>query len=145
MIWSDEFDTDGATNSSNWDYDIGDGCNIGPGMCGWGNSELQTYTSNSENVNINNGILRITAKSNGGGYTSARLVSRGKKIFKYGRSRFRATVANSQGVGTWPALWLLPESSVYGTWPNSGEIDVMETVSISAKKCSTCTTTSTLT
>jgi len=134
LIWSDEFDVDGAPDSTKWGYDYGNGCDIG--ICGWGNSEEQSYTNDSNNVNINNGILRISAKSNSphSGYTSTRMVSREKQAFKYGRIRFRATLANCQALGTWPALWLLPEEWEYGIWPKSGEIDVMEAVGYETDK-----------
>lgn len=128
MIWSDEFNVDGAPDANNWDYDIGDGC--AQSICGWGNGELQDYTSDPSNVAISGGILRISAKHGGTppSYTSARMVSRGKHFFRYGRIRFRASLANCQAAGTWPALWLLPEEWLYGGWPHSGEIDVMEAV-----------------
>lgn len=119
LVWSDEFDTNGSPSSNNWEYDIGNGCE--QGICGWGNEELQSYTSDSNNVVINNGILRISAKKNGG-YTSTRIVTRGKKFFKYGRMRIRANIANCKALGTWPALWMLPENWEYGGWPSSGEV-----------------------
>lgn len=117
LVWSDEFDTDGAPNSSNWTYDLGAG--------GWGNGELQTYTSNSENVIVEGGVLKITAKANGsGGYTSARLKSQGLQSFKYGRVEVSAKLPSSQG--TWPAIWMLGDSFSTLGWPACGEIDIME-------------------
>lgn len=127
LLWNDEFDVDGYPDSGRWDYDYGDGCS--EGICGWGNNELQLYTNDANNVWIDNGLLRISAKRDSSGtYTSTRMVTRGKQVFKYGRIRFRASVANCLAPGTWPALWMLPEYWVYGGWPDSGEIDVMETV-----------------
>lgn len=123
FVWGDEFNVDGAPDSTKWNYDLGGG--------GWGNQELQYYTKSPNNVIVANGILRISAKResvDGSSYTSARMVSRGKKTFQYGRIRIRARLRNCAATGTWPALWLLPEYWKYGGWPNSGEIDVMEAV-----------------
>jgi len=129
LIWSDEFDADGAPNPAKWTYDLGDGCDIG--LCNWGNGEDAYYTKSPSNVIVSNGVLRITAKKESGftlPYTSARMVTRGLHSFKYGRIQFRASLAKCKAVGTWPALWMLPEDKIYGGWPNSGEIDVMEAV-----------------
>ena len=128
LIWSDEFNADGTPDPTKWDYDLGDGC---PTLCSWGNQEEAFYTSSPGNVNVSNGILQITAKKESGftrPYTSSRMVTRGLHSFKYGRIQFRASLANCKARGTWPALWMLPEDKVYGAWPNSGEIDVMESV-----------------
>ncbi|MFD0761951.1 family 16 glycosylhydrolase [Lutibacter aestuarii] len=117
LVWSDEFDTDGAPDASKWTYDLGDG--------GWGNGEEQTYTNNAENVSITDGILKITAKSDGnGGYTSARLKTQDLYSFTYGRVDVRAKLPASQG--TWPAIWMLGDSFSTVGWPASGEIDIME-------------------
>jgi beta-glucanase (GH16 family) len=119
--WAEEFDTPGAPDASNWTYDIGGG--------GWGNSELQYYTSNASNVSIANGMLTITARkeSQGGmNYTSTRMVSKNKGDFLYGRVVVRAKLP--AGKGTWPAIWMLPTDWSYGNWPASGEIDIMEHV-----------------
>ena len=131
LIWEDEFDVDGLPDPSKWHYDLGDGCSNGVDLCGWGNSELEYYTNNLSNVYISNGTLKIAAKKETGftqPYTSARIVTRGNHAFKYGRVQFRATLSKCKAIGTWPALWMLPEHHVYGGWPQSGEIDVMETV-----------------
>ena len=135
LIWSDEFDADGVPDPSNWSYDIGDGCD--KGLCGWGNGELQYYTDSPNNVIVENGLLRISAKKESVGgkdYTSARMVTRGNHAFRFGRIQFRARTAGCTARGTWPALWLLPEEWVYGGWPNSGEIDVMESVGYEENK-----------
>ncbi len=127
LVWSDEFELDGLPDRTKWNYDIGDGC---PRVCGWGNNELQYYTeSDSNNARVESGNLIIEAhKSNMGGqsYTSARLVTKGKGDWKYGTISIRAKLPN--GLGTWPAIWMLPSENIFGGWPKSGEIDIMEHV-----------------
>ncbi len=121
LIFQDEFDTDGAPNSTTWSYDIGNGPN------GWGNSELQYYTDRAENVRIENGNLVITAiKENfeGFGYTSARLLTKGKFEQQYGR--FEARMQLPWGQGIWPAFWMLGADIDSNPWPGAGEIDIME-------------------
>ncbi|WP_420459627.1 family 16 glycosylhydrolase [Neolewinella sp.] len=124
LVWSDEFD--GKTlNLDNWRYELGDGCDRG--LCGWGNNELQTYRE--ENTTVSDGTLKITARReevDGRSYTSSRLISRGKQDFTYGRMEARIKVPGGQG--TWPAFWMLSTDEVYGSWPQSGEIDIMEYV-----------------
>ncbi len=117
LVWSDEFSTDGAPDASKWSYDLGAG--------GWGNNEVQTYTNSADNVVVQGGNLKITAKTQpSGGYTSARLKSENKFEFTYGKVEFRAKLP--AGGGTWPALWLLGANYDTNTWPGCGEIDVME-------------------
>ncbi|SDX94313.1 Glycosyl hydrolases family 16 [Lutibacter oricola] len=117
LVWSDEFDTAGAPDTANWTYDLGAG--------GWGNGEAQTYTNNAENVIVEDGVLKITAKADGsGGYTSTRLKSQGLQSFKYGRIDVKAKLPASQG--TWPAIWMLGDSFSTVGWPKCGEIDIME-------------------
>ena len=121
LTMQDEFDTDGAPDSSIWSYDIGTGQN------GWGNSELQYYTDRTENVTVNNGYLIITAnKENfeGAAYTSARLLTKDKFEQKYGR--FEARIRLPYGQGIWPAFWMLGANSDTAIWPQCGEIDIME-------------------
>ena len=119
LYWYDEFNVDGAPDPTKWGYDLGGG--------GWGNSELQYYTNRSENVIVSQGVLKIKAiKENyaGSEYTSARLLSKGKFSFKYGRVEIRAKLP--AGVGTWPALWMLGSDISSAGWPDCGEIDIME-------------------
>ena len=116
LVWSDEFDTDGAPDASKWTYDLGAG--------GWGNGEAQTYTDNSENVAVADGILKITAKKDGDSYTSARLKTQGIYSFTHGRVEISAKLPASQG--TWPALWMLGANIETVSWPACGEIDIME-------------------
>ena len=120
-VWADEFTANGLPDASKWGYDLGGS--------GWGNNELQNYTNSTNNASVNNGILTITArKENVGGnaYSSARLVTKGKGDFLYGRFEIKAKLPS--GRGTWPAIWMLPTDFAYGNWPKSGEIDIMEHV-----------------
>lgn len=126
LVWSDEFEKDGAPDSTKWNFDIGDGC---PDNCGWGNNELQYYTRDPENVRVENGHLIIEARQDslgGKAFTSTKIVSRDKGDWLYGRFEIRAKLP--RGKGTWPAIWMLPTDWKYGGWPASGEIDIMEHV-----------------
>lgn len=120
LIWSDEFD--GATlNTNNWVHEIGIGNN------GWGNNELQYYRE--ENTAIESGNLVITAQKEafgGSEYTSSRLITQGKKSFRFGRIDIRAVLP--EGRGLWPALWMLGTKINAVGWPACGEIDIMELV-----------------
>ncbi len=122
ITMADEFDVDGAPNPDIWNFDIGTGQN------GWGNNELQYYTSRPENVVVQNGILIITAREEqfeGSSYTSARLLTKGKFEQKYGR--WEARIRLPYGKGIWPAFWLLgDDKNGIEIWPEIGEIDVME-------------------
>ncbi|MGJ8592496.1 MAG: glycoside hydrolase family 16 protein [Aquaticitalea sp.] len=118
ILWEDNFDTDGAPDPTNWTFDLGTGDN------GWGNGELQTYTDNAENVIVEGGFLKITAKANGNGYTSSRLKSENLREFTYGRVEVRAKLP--EATGTWPAIWMLGADYETNTWPACGEIDIME-------------------
>ncbi len=125
--WSDEFDYAGAPDASKWGYDIGGS--------GWGNNELQYYTNNTDNAIVGGGHLTITARlqdMEGKKYTSARMVTRDKGDFLYGRLEVRAKLP--EGKGTWPAIWMLPTDWSYGEWPRSGEIDIMEHVGYDPNK-----------
>ncbi|MEI7897628.1 MAG: family 16 glycosylhydrolase [bacterium] len=118
LTWSDEFDGTGAPDPVKWGYDLGAG--------GWGNREVQTYTSATLNSRQENGVLIIDAVKAGNTWTSARLLTNNKFEFKYGRVVFRAKLP--VGIGTWPALWMLGENFNSIGWPTCGEIDVMEHV-----------------
>lgn len=124
LVWNDEFDYTGLPDSSKWLFDTrGNAWN-------WGNNEAQYYTEKrKENAWVSEGVLRITAlKEEMGGkqYTSARLLTKGKGDWLYGRFEIRAKLPT--GVGAWPAIWMLPTDNTYGGWPGSGEIDIMENV-----------------
>lgn len=120
-IWSDEFNVDGAPNSTYWGYDLGAG--------GWGNNEEEYYTNRPENIIVKDGVLKIkTIKENyqGSKYTSARILTKDKFSFKYGKIEFKAKLPI--GGGTWPALWTLGNNISTAGWPACGEMDVMEHV-----------------
>ena len=136
LVWSDEFDTDGAVNSGNWFHQT-----LLPNGDSWYNGEIQHYTNRIENSYVEDGVLNILAKKEvftdqeqTKEYTSARLNS--KFAFKYGRVEIRAKLPF--GRGTWPAIWMLGKNineygaywtyNGYGTsyWPACGEIDIME-------------------
>ena len=124
LVWQDEFN-DGQL-SSDWTYEIGDGC---PGLCGWGNNELQTYTNRPENLYFEDGKLVIEARQeafNGSNYTSTRIITKGQQSFQYGRIDIRAKLPYGQGL--WPALWMLGDNIDQVSWPACGEIDIMELV-----------------
>jgi len=122
--WADEFNYTGLPDTTKWSYDVGSMHN------GWGNNELQYYTKAApKNVYVKDGKLKITAlkeKKEALEYTSTRLISKTKGDFVYGRFEARAIVP--KGRGTWPAIWMLPTDRKYGSWPNSGEIDILEHV-----------------
>lgn len=122
IVWADEFDTGVVPDTSKWTYDLGD--------WGWGNNELQFYTEGRpRNARIENGHLIIEAHKNDGGaaWTSARLTTRGKTAFTYGRIEFRAKVPAEKG--NWAAGWTLGDSYVDElSWPYCGEIDILESV-----------------
>ena len=157
LIWADEFDgnygsakVDASTglNLDNWSYQLGDGTEVG--NPGWGNQEKQSYTSNKKNIAVNedlngdgkgDGMLRLTASYEKDGYkngsesekdyTSARIrtTSRTNEALfttTYGYIESRMALPSTKGA--WPAFWMLPQSTdIYGNWPVSGEIDIMET------------------
>lgn len=121
LLWSEEFNTAGAPDPSKWGYDLGAG--------GWGNNEAQHYTNRPENVIVSGGTLKIILKKevfSGSQYTSARLLSKDKFSFKYGKVEVRAKLP--AGGGTWPAIWMLGNNINTAGWPASGEIDIMEHV-----------------
>jgi beta-glucanase (GH16 family) len=118
ITWSDEFN-EASLNPKVWTYDTGGG--------GWGNSELEYYTTSSQNSYLSGGLLHIAAlrqATNGSSYTSARIKSEGLYARKYGRFEWRARLP--AGVGFWPALWMLGANVNTAGWPGCGEIDVVE-------------------
>jgi hypothetical protein len=121
LVWAEEFDAPGSPNPAKWGYDLGAG--------GWGNNEVEFYTNRTENAVVSDGTLKIILKKEsyqGSEYTSARLLSRGKFSFKYGKIEVRAKLP--AGGGTWPAIWMLGDNLSSAGWPACGEIDIMEHV-----------------
>ena len=117
MVWSDELNGS-ELDESVWGYNTGGG--------GWGNNEKQHYTNRPENIRVQNGCLEIEARKeeyNNSQYTSARILSKNKKTFTYGKIESRIKFPG--GKGTWPAFWMMGNS---GGWPNCGEIDIQEHV-----------------
>lgn len=123
LVWSDDFDGS-AIDSAKWTHEVN--------CAGGGNNEQQCYTDDPANSYIADGMLHIVALPAEEGaekpYTSARLNTRYKADFKYGRFEMRAKLPSGQG--SWPAFWMLPTDYVYGGWPKSGEIDIMEAVNL---------------
>jgi len=117
LLWSEEFNTGSSPDSTVWSYDLG--------ASGWGNEELQEYTSASENVRIENGNLVITAQKSENGFTSARIRTEDKLTFKYGTIEARIKIPDLAD-GLWPAFWTLGNNFKQVGWPFCGELDVME-------------------
>lgn len=121
LLWSDEFNTPGLPDASKWNYDIGTGSG------GWGNNELEYYTNRLSNAEVANGVMKITVKKenfSGSSFTSARLLTKDKFFFKYGKVEAKAKLP--AGGGTWPAIWMLGTDINTVSWPACGEIDIME-------------------
>jgi len=120
LVWSDEFDSTGV-NMNCWRFETG--------AHGWGNNELENYTT--QNTVVTGGMLQIITRREGegqrvGDYTSARLSTKGKKEFLYGRIEMRAKLPTGRGI--WPAFWMLGSDIKEVGWPACGEIDIMENV-----------------
>jgi beta-glucanase (GH16 family) len=115
LVWADEFN-DVLINSNNWTHELGGG--------GWGNQEWEVYTNSATNSYLSGGKLNIIATKQGETYNSARMVTKGKREFKYGRIDIRAKMPYGQGI--WPALWTLGSNVGQVGWPKCGEIDIME-------------------
>ena len=125
LVWNDEFSQpDGSSpDSTKWGYDIGNGSS------GWGNKEREYYTSRTNNARIQNGQLVIEARNesyNGYNYTSARLLTKGKWSWAYGR--IEANIKLPRGQGIWPAFWMLGTNIDSVGWPTCGETDIMENI-----------------
>lgn len=125
LVWEDDF-SGSSINTDKWTHEVD--CN------GGGNNEKQCYTDSADNSYVADGNLNIVALPAPTGsdkpYTSARLNTRYNGDFKYGRIEMRAKLP--EGQGTWPAFWMMPTNEVYGGWPKSGEIDIMEAVNLKA-------------
>ena len=117
LVWQDEFDYTGVPDVNKWKYQTG--------ANGWGNNELQNYLNNTTEAKtavVEDGVLKIKAFKENNKWVSARLNS--KQSWKYGFIEGRLKITDRKGA--WPAFWMMPQNSVYGTWPKSGEIDIME-------------------
>ena len=122
LVWSDEFDGT-SIDYSKWSHDIGHG------VWGWGNNELQYYTNSANNSTVDAGHLRITARAETIGsanYTSAKLKTKDLYEFKYGKVEARIKVPYGQGL--WPAFWMLGANIDQVSWPHCGELDLLEHV-----------------
>ncbi len=118
LTWSDEFDGD-ELDTDNWSYEYGNN--------GWGNNELQNYTSHEANIEVSSGTLKINALSDGNGnYSSSRIITNNKVEFQYGK--IEARIKKPVGQGVWPAFWMLGANWESVGWPQCGEIDIMEHV-----------------
>ncbi|MEE1064081.1 MAG: glycoside hydrolase family 16 protein, partial [Paludibacteraceae bacterium] len=136
LVWNDEFDYSGAPDNSKWSFDT-EGNNWD-----WGNNEAQNYTpADNKNAWVEDGNLIIEARKEsyrwyGDGqtkeYTSARLITKGKGDWLYGKVEVKALLPT--GNGMWPAIWMLSTDDTYGGWPNSGELDIMENVGFDPNK-----------
>ena len=148
LVWFDEFDGP-KIDSAKWGFDAD--------CWGGGNEEHQCYTRGSRNAAIIDGKLVITARHERvvgpalpaqmrrtspnpeaeatREFSSAKLTTRGKAAWRYGKVEVRARLP--QGQGTWPAIWMLPEREIYGPWAASGEIDIMEAVNLGVP-CAKC-------
>ena len=125
LVWSDEFESS-TLDMSKWSFEIN--CD------GGGNAEEQCYTDSDENLFIDSGVLNIVARPTAENselskpYTSSRIVTKNQGDWKYGRIEVKAKPPKGQG--SWAAAWMMPTESVYGTWPLSGEIDLVEWVNL---------------
>lgn len=123
MVWNDEFDST-SIDTNKWNFELN--------CAGGGNNEKQCYTDSEENAFIKDGVLNIVAlpaeEDAEKPYTSARLNTRYNADFTYGRFEMRAKLPSGQG--SWPAFWMMPTDEEYGTWPRSGEIDILEAVNL---------------
>jgi len=149
MVWADEFEA-AKIDRAKWRFEVD--------CWGGGNDERQCYTKSGRNAGIENGTLVITARYErttglalpehlraGSAtpeaeatrqFSSAKLTTRGKAAWRYGKVEVRAKLP--EGQGTWPAIWMLPRDEDYGKWAASGEIDILEAVNLGVPcaKCS---------
>lgn len=145
LVWADEFE--GTTlDRTKWTPEVS--------CWGGGNNERQCYTDRPENIRVEGGMLLLKARKERfagparppeiagrdnptlvQSHTSGKVRTIGLHAWRYGRIEARARVPAGQG--TWPAVWMMPQDNAYGSWPRSGEIDILEAVNIGAK-CKAC-------
>ncbi len=127
LVWNEEFNYSGLPDEKYWSYETG---------CANRNNEAQYYASKRlENTKVENGFLTITARKetlNGCNYTSGNIHTRYKADWLYGKIEVRAKLP--KGKGMWPAIWMMSTDETYGTWPKSGEMDIMENVGFDPNK-----------
>ncbi|MBN2605128.1 MAG: glycoside hydrolase family 16 protein [Bacilli bacterium] len=111
-----DFKNETKLNLDEWNIRVGDK---------WANNELQHYVDDQENLYFDNGLV-INATYEDNVYRSSRIDTKGKFFMKYGK--IEARLKFPKGIGTWPAFWMLSEDNLFGHWPNSGEIDIVEHV-----------------
>jgi len=145
LVWSDEFDGT-ELDRNKWKPELS--------CWGGGNQERQCYTDRPENIRVIDGVLHLKARKEQftgpdrppeiadkpnpkktQEFTSGKIRTLGLASWKYGKMEFRAKPPKGQG--TWPAVWMMPADNVYGGWPRSGEIDILEGVNLGAT-CDTC-------
>jgi beta-glucanase (GH16 family) len=122
LVWADEF-SGSSLDLTKWTPIVGPGGEVS------GNNELQYYTSRTNNIQVSNGSLKIIALSEnygGNAYTSGRMQTKNLGDWLYGRMEARIKLPVAKGM--WPAFWMLPTDNIYGNWPRSGEIDIMELI-----------------
>ncbi|MFH0759591.1 MAG: family 16 glycosylhydrolase [Bacteroidota bacterium] len=127
LVWAEEFDSTGVPDTETWNFETGGG--------GWGNNELEYYKSDTSNAYVEDGTLVITARKESYGgreYTSARLTTKDKFEFQYGKIEARMRLPYGQGI--WPAFWMLGENISEAGWPACGEIDIMEMIGGGARE-----------
>lgn len=120
LFWEEEFEGT-ELNDEVWSFELGDGC---PNLCGWGNNEPQIYTD--QNHRLEDGMLYIKADKEGSQYTSTRIITKDKFEFTYGK--IEAKIKLPVGTGVWPAFWMLGSNIDEVSWPQCGEIDIVEYV-----------------
>jgi hypothetical protein len=126
LVWNDEFDGTGLPDETKWNYEKGY----------VRSSELQYYAEKRiENSYQQDGLLHLVARQDSSiidgamrPMSSASIITKGKAAWLYGYVEVRAKVPYMAGIGTWPAIWMMPRDDFFGGWPRSGEIDIMEYV-----------------
>jgi len=123
LVWADDFDGS-SLDRSKW-------ANEENGY-GGGNNERQFYSTEPKYTVVKDGLLNLhlfrephtTTDGKTQPYKSSRLRSLYRGDWKYGRFEIRAKLPSGEGI--WPAVWMLPTNSPYGTWAAGGEIDIIE-------------------